>query len=352
MSRIFRSDEVSVGERVVVRRRIGDQFSDVIGHVVSLEPLVLRPQVVGGYPSSLPTITVSPEELHIIKRLSPRRIRNSDIRAVETATALAFPGREQQWCGGWLARAGAEIAERSNSATPLGRSVGFEPLPIDEITEFYRQRDMPVQLLIPERIGAAAERWVAQHEGWTLSPEILVMTRELGGDGGDGSAVTEEVGVDEVVAADENALTFSVDEKPDQDWLDMYHFRGQELPVEALRELSQTIDGELGFGRLRTPEGRTVAITRGTITDSEDGRRWLGYSAVEVAEDYRRQGLGTRLGQEMLRWGARRQATHAYLQVISTNAAGIGLYEKLGFIEHHRHRYATADAFATEMEKE
>lgn len=337
MSRIFRSDEVSVGERVVVRRRIGDQFSDVIGHVVSLEPLVLRPQEVGGYPSSLPTITVTPEELHIIKRLSPRRIRNSDIRAVETATALAFPGREQQWCGGWLARAGAEIAERSNSATPLGRSVGFEPLPIDEITEFYRQRDMPVQLLIPERIGAAAERWVAQHEGWTLSPEILVMTRELGVS---------------FAAPDENALAFSVDEKPDRDWLDMYHFRGQELPVEALRELSNTIDGELGFGRLRTPEGRTVAITRGTITDSEDGRRWLGYSAVEVAEDYRRKGLGTRLGQEMLRWGARRQATHAYLQVISTNAAGIGLYEKLGFFEHHRHRYATADAFATESEKE
>lgn len=348
MSRIFRSDEVSVGERVVVRRRIGDQFSDVIGHVVSLEPLVLRPQEVGGYPSSLPTITVTPEELHIIKRLSPRRIRNSDIRAVETATALAFPGREQQWCGGWLARAGAEIAERSNSATPLGRSVGFEPLPIDEITEFYRQRDMPVQLLIPERIGAAAERWVAQHEGWTLSPEIVVMTRELNHDGDSGSVADDALAsVDGV-----DALAFSVDEKPDQDWLDMYHFRGQELPVEALRELSNTIDGELAFGRLRTPEGRTVAITRGTITDSEDGRRWLGYSAVEVAEDYRRQGLGTRLGQEMLRWGARRQATHAYLQVISTNAAGIGLYEKLGFIEHHRHRYATADAFATEREKE
>ncbi|SES16703.1 N-acetylglutamate synthase, CG3035 family [Corynebacterium cystitidis] len=335
MSRIFRSDEVAVGERVVVRRKIGEHFSDVIGHVESVDPLVIRPQEVGGFPSSLPTIAITPEELHIIKRLSPRRVRNSDIRAVETATALAFPGREQQWCGGWLARAGHEIAERSNSATPLGRSVGFQPLPIDEITEFYRARDMPVQLLIPERIGAAAEKWVTQHEGWTLSPEILVMTCPL-----------DPRGHDTLPPSGHNNqhYTFRIDAEPDQDWLGMYHFRGQKLPVEALRELSQTIEGELGFGRLLNTDGHTVAITRGTITESPDGRRWLGYSAVEVAPDYRRQGLGTRLGSEMLQWGVRRQATHAYLQVISTNQAGIGLYEKLGFVEHHRHRYASLDA--------
>ncbi|MHA2789897.1 N-acetylglutamate synthase, CG3035 family [Corynebacterium sp. S7] len=324
MSRIFRSDHVSVGERVVVRRKIGDGFSDVIGHVVSVDPLILRPQEAGGYPSFKEEIEVAPEELHIIKRLSPRRIRNSDIRAVEVATAKSFPGRESQWFGGWLARAGEEIAERSNSATPLGRSVGFEPVPIAEITEFYRSRDMPVQLLVPERIGAGAEKLVQSQPGWTLSPEILVLTREL----------TD-------LPAPDGPLEFRLDDAPDQDWLSMYHFRGQDLPAAALRELSQRIDGTLGFGRLLNAEAETVAITRGTITETDDGRVWLGYSAVEVAAAYRRQGLGTELGLQMLHWGANNGATHAYLQVISTNKAGQALYSKLGFIEHHRHRYAT-----------
>ncbi|WIM67402.1 GNAT family N-acetyltransferase [Corynebacterium breve] len=324
MSRIFRSDEVGVGDRVVVRRKIGDQFSDVIGHVESIDPLVIRPQEVGGYPSFLPTVEITPEELHVIKRLSPRMIRNSDIRAVEVATAKAFPGRESQWFGGWLARAGEEIAERSNSAAPLGRSVGFEPLPLKELNEFYSDRNMPVQLLIPERIGASAEKHVLAEPGWELSPEIVVMTRELTG-----------------IPSPTGRLTFRIDNEPDADWLAMYHFRGQELPVAALRELSAKIDGELGFGRLLNDDRATVAITRGTLTESEDGTRWLGYSAVEVAPEFRRQGLGTELGVQMLHWGCEEGADSAYLQVISTNRAGLGLYNKLGFMEHHRHRYAT-----------
>lgn len=324
MSRIFRSDDVTVGERVVVRRKVGKAYSDIIGHVESVDPLVLRPQEAGGFPSFRETIEVPAEELHIIKRLSPRRIRNSDIRAVEVATAKAFPGREQQWFGGWLARAGEEIAERSNSAAPLGRSVGFEPVPLDEIAEFYRARQMPVQLLIPERIGASAEKLVQSQPGWTLSPEIVVMTRNL----------TD-------LPAPRGHMRCDVLERPDEDWLSMYHFRGMELPEEALRELPKQIDGTLGFGRLLSDDGQTVAITRGTLTDSEDGTRWLGYSAVEVSSAYRRQGLGTELGLQMLAWGASLGADKAYLQVISTNTAGRGLYEKLGFIEHHRHRYAT-----------
>lgn len=325
MSRIFRSDEVSVGERVVARRDFGGVHSDVIGHVLSVDPLVIRPQEVGGYPSSLDAVEIPPEQLKIIKRLSPRTVRNSDIRAVEVATAAAFPGKEHTWTsdGQWLMRAGDGVTGRSNSAVPLGPSAGFLPVPLEEIEAFYARHDLPVCLAIPERIGKPAEKLVAaQPEAWELEPEILVMVRDL----------------EELPALSD--VHFVVDKQPDAEWLDLYHFRGQALPPLALEYLRSHIEGTMGFGRLLSPAGETIAITRGTLTESGDGTVWLGYSAVEVAEGWRRKGLGTALGAHMLAWGKARGAEKAYLQVVAHNTAGIRLYEKLGFLEQHRHRYA------------
>lgn len=325
MSRIFRSDEVSVGERVVARRDFGGVHSDVIGHVLSVDPLVIRPQEVGGYPSSLDAVKIPPEQLKIIKRLSPRTVRNSDIRAVEVATAAAFPGKEHTWTsdGQWLMRAGDGVTGRSNSAVPLGPSAGFLPVPLEEIEAFYARHDLPVCLAIPERIGKPAEKLVAaQPEAWELEPEILVMVRDL----------------EELPALSD--VHFVVDKQPDAEWLDLYHFRGQALPPLALEYLRSHIEGTMGFGRLLSPAGETIAITRGTLTESGDGTVWLGYSAVEVAEGWRRKGLGTALGAHMLAWGKDHGAEKAYLQVVAHNTAGIRLYEKLGFLEQHRHRYA------------
>ena len=325
MSRIFRSDAVSVGERVVARRDFGGVHSDVIGHVVSVDPLVIRPQEVGGYPSSLEAVEIPPEQLKIIKRLSPRTVRNSDIRAVEVATAAAFPGKEHTWTadGQWLMRAGDGVTGRSNSAIPLGPSAGFMPVPIEEIDAFYARHDLPTRLAVPERIGNPAEKLIAAApEAWSLEPEILVMVRDLG------------------ELPELSDVHFVVDKQPDPEWLSLYHFRGQSLPPLALEYLRSHIDGTMGFGRLLSDAGETIAITRGTLTESGDGTLWLGYSAVEVAEGWRRKGLGTALGAHMLAWGKEHGAQKAYLQVVAHNVAGIGLYEKLGFLEQHRHRYA------------
>ncbi len=100
MSYIFRSDAVEIGERVVARREIDGMHTDVIGHVLSLDPLVIRPQEVGGYPSSLEAVEIPAEELKIIKRLSPRMVRNSDIRAVDDRTVSKVIRREVGSAGG------------------------------------------------------------------------------------------------------------------------------------------------------------------------------------------------------------------------------------------------------------
>ncbi|CAB0660951.1 N-acetyltransferase [Corynebacterium diphtheriae] len=291
---------MQVGDRIVVRQ---EEF-DTIGHVLSVEPLIVRPHARGGLPSNAEPVRI--DNPLIIKRLSPRTVRNADIRAIEVATAKAFPGIEHTWCGQWLLRAGDGVTERSNSAAPLGPQALFTPVPYEEIKEFYRRHNLPALILVPERIAPAIP-----DEG----PEIIVMTHPL----------------DNVSEIDDVHAEFL--DQPDDEWLELYHFRGKALPRHALELLRTTIDGRMCFGRLKR-DGKTVAITRGTITDS-----YLGYSAVEVAPEYRRQGLATELGAAMLAWGKAHGAHTAYLQVIESNAAGIGLYHKLGFVEHHRHKY-------------
>ncbi|AEX42703.1 GNAT family N-acetyltransferase [Corynebacterium diphtheriae] len=291
---------MQVGDRIVVRQ---EEF-DTIGHVLSVDPLIVRPHARGGLPSNAEPVRI--DNPLMIKRLSPRTVRNADIRAIEVATAKAFPGIEHTWCGQWLLRAGDGVTERSNSAAPLGPQALFTPVPYEEIKEFYRRHDLPALILVPERIAPAI-----LGDG----PEIIVMTHPL----------------DNVSEINDVHAEFL--DQPDDEWLELYHFRGKALPRHALELLRTTIDGRMCFGRLKR-DGKTVAITRGTITDS-----YLGYSAVEVAPEYRRQGLATELGAAMLAWGKAHGAHTAYLQVIENNAAGIGLYHKLGFVEHHRHKY-------------
>lgn len=241
----FRSQKPAVGDRVVARRRIPGanvHWTDVIGHVIGVDPLVVRPQSVGGMPSDAEEIVIPDDQLEVIKILSPRTIRNSDIRAVEVATAKAFPGLVNEWHDGWLLRAGDGIAERSNSASPLGPSVGFEPVPMEDISRFYARHDLPVKLHIPERIGRPAQKVIdADPQKWVMGPEILVMTKSL-----------DHVESHELPGG----LEFSVDKQPDQEWLGMYHFRGQALPAHALELLRTQIEGRMGFGRLTTPAGK------------------------------------------------------------------------------------------------
>lgn len=331
--------KVEPGRRVIVRRELtpeeaeesGRKVTDVIGHVVSVEPLVVRPQSAPGVPASedAPTVDFSGHRVLVVKALPDRPVRNSDIRAVETATAKAFPGIGYEWSGEWLLRAGDGITERSNSALPIGPAAGTSPVPLDAIRDFYARHDLPVRIAVPDRICRPAEQLVRQ-PGWEVGPDIIVMTRPAAG--------LPEARAPEGLPG----IRAEILDQPDREWLSLYHFRGRPLPERALNLLREDIDGTMRFGRLvdDADGGRTVAITRGTLTESGDGRRWLGFSAVEVTPDLRRRGLGTLMGLHMMHWGAAEGADEVYLQVVSGNDAGIALYRSLGFGEHHRQRYA------------
>lgn len=286
-----------VGARVSIRYRLpaGSQapMTDVIGHVQSLDPVVLRTK-------SGEVVSVAPADIVAVRELSDVPVRASEIRALEHAAALAWPGTEQHWHDGWFLRAGGGYTSRANSAVPLDFSATIAG--IDGVIDWYAQRGLQPWLALPERLLPVRTAGIKN-------------TRVM---------VTELAQANTVAA-----VTFQ--DRPDAGWLAAYE---RDVPVQVL---TAVVDGEVVFA---TAAG--AAVGRGAVTSAPDGTRWLGISAVHVADAHRRRGHARRLCQALLGWGVQRGATRAYVQVLEENTPAIALYGGLGFVLHHHHRYVDA----------
>jgi ribosomal protein S18 acetylase RimI-like enzyme len=80
--------------------------------------------------------------------------------------------------------------------------------------------------------------------------------------------------------------------------------------------------------------GPLAAVARGVVSEG-----WLVVTAVTVDEAHRRRGLATAVMAALARWARERGGHSCVLQVASSNAGALRLYERLGFTEHHRYHY-------------
>lgn len=290
-------DMPAVGSRVSLRYRLppgsGKPLTDVVGHVEQVDPAVLVRTRSGEL------VTVAQADVVSVRELSHAPVRASEIRALEHAAALAWPGTEQRWLGGWFVRAGHGVTSRANSALPLDVSAQVADLPA--VVEWYRERGLPAWLALAERLLPV------RAEG---SKPARVMVRDL-----------------TAVAAPDVTLS----PQPDTAWLRTYE---REVPVDVL---TAVIDGELTFA------STGHAVGRGAVTTAPDGTRWLGISSVRVAPAHRRRGQARAVCDALSTWGAEVGAERAYIQVESDNHAAIALYTALGFRLHHQTRYVLAD---------
>jgi ribosomal protein S18 acetylase RimI-like enzyme len=128
-----------------------------------------------------------------------------------------------------------------------------------------------------------------------------------------------------------DGLGLRLSDDPDDGWLSLYRYRGQELPPVARRLLvsaprqvfASVLDGE-----------RTVAVGRLSVS-----RGWGGVTAMEVAPSHRRRGLGSAVLGALAARSVRLGGTSLFLQVAEENAGARALYGAAGFTEHHRYAY-------------
>jgi N-acetylglutamate synthase len=284
-----------LGSRVTVRYRrpAGSipPLTDAVGHLLSIDPLV-RVQTKTGA-----VVEFAPEDVVVVRALTDAPVRISQIRALEHAAAFGWPGVEQHWVDGWLLRAGHGVTSRANSAVPLG--ISAETAAIPAIVEWYTQRGLTPRLAVADRLlrlpgaGEQANR-VLVRDVCTAQPDPSIR----------------------------------LSSRPDDAWLRLYR---REVPVDVL---TAVVDGELAFGHA------DLAVARASLTDAPDGTRWVGLSAVRVADQ--QLDAARALCEALLAWGAARGATRGYVRVLDEDHGAAGLAQLLGFALHHRARYFAA----------
>lgn len=242
---------------------------------------------------------------------------------LEHAAAPGWRAAEEDRLGDWLLRAASGFTGRANSALAAGDPGRPVREAIDAVRDWYAGRGLPAMIAVPYPTGrpgdSALDRLLAGL-GWTIrAAAATVMTAEA-------ATVAGRAG--------EPDVPVDFESEPDQAWLARYHYRGQDLPAAAVQVLTSA--PWQAFASVRS-DGGTIAIGRVAGSGA-----WAGLTAVEVAPQHRRQGLGRAVTGALAACAAVRGAGGLYLQVTDDNHGARALYQQLGFADHHGYHYRVA----------
>ncbi|MET3861504.1 GNAT superfamily N-acetyltransferase [Dietzia sp. 2505] len=339
---------VEVGMRVVVRRHLeagqsSHLYTDVIGHVIALDPdLVVRRE-------SGEEVRIADPDIAVLKVLPPRPVRARDVRAHEYAGALAWPGTEFELVDGWFCRAGDDWSYRGNSAVPVLPWASC--LELDGVRDWYSARGLPLRLVAVDRL-VDADRMML--DGVPVDPARVSADRELLLCTADSLDLLARV--DATVPAGARPEVVLAD-SPEDDWLALYHATAGLEPDRVRPAMLATAglgggdqggagpeSGEPGpgghvvFARVEH-DGDLAAIARGAVTTGPDGAPRVAVSCVQTADAHRRRGLAEVVTGALVEWGRTLGAQECHLHVFADNSAGRGLWAKLGLAPHHSMRH-------------
>jgi N-acetylglutamate synthase len=341
---------------VVLRRRLPDgAVGDLLGDLVRWdradapdpcatvrtragEVTVALSDVLGGKPvppaparRGLPHRTIDWRELE--------DVAGDGWQPTETGWLTAADATVQERTG-WRLRAAEGFTGRANSALAVGDPGLSLTDAVDRVEAWYVARGLPPRFAVPwplsvrrvtsgpDAVGIDTDldRELARR-GYRLDTTTLVLT-----------AAAREVAVaatplSATPAGDEHAR---LDTEPDDEWLAVYHYRGQQLPAVA-RQLLLSAPQQV-FASLRDAQGHALAVAR-----AASSRGWTGVTAMEVDTDHRRRGFARRLLAQLAGWAVDVGDASMYLQVAEDNRGARALYESVGFAPHHGYHYRVLD---------
>ncbi len=240
------------------------------------------------------------------------------VRRLEAVSFRAWPASSVIYDGSWQIRlTGSHPSKRINCVVPLDPSdYGNCDLRLEKARKRFEDFGRP--LIVRETTLMPAElRAHLYDNGWTVFEEVKVMTADL--------AHAE--------------LPETMAHLPSHD---IGRFVEASLKVSgddpalrsAIAEIVSSIKPTLGLFIKEEVEGEPQA-TAICVQDND----LAGILSLEVAQAVRKRGIGSEILTSALRWARISGAKTAWLQVVSTNAPALSLYEKFGFEEAYTYRY-------------
>ncbi|TQM38705.1 acetyltransferase (GNAT) family protein [Pseudonocardia cypriaca] len=309
--------EELVGARVALRHRIGDRdgrplFTDAVGELSAEGSGAVVVHTRRG------PVRVERSAVVAVRAVPPAPPRRAPLAAIvrlEGLCADAWPAQVDRPLGAWRLRAAGGYTGRANGALALGDPGLPMPSALDGVRRFAREHGVPARVQVP--VGSPWDRAVAA-EGWVLDV---------------GHAKGAEVSVLVAPVADAEpplGAHIELPSGPSDEWWQLA-VGGPPTPAQH-----QVLAGapDSAFGVLRDPDGAVLGQVRATVVDDH-----VHISMLEVVPAARRRGHATALLTAAGSWGRERGARWAVLQVALKNDGARALYDRLGYVEHHRYRY-------------
>jgi N-acetylglutamate synthase len=241
---------------------------------------------------------------------SPQKL--DEVRRLEELAFRGWPALESLDRDGWRLRFAGGYTKRANSINALRQDASTE---IEALEAPYRRRGQsPIWRLSPlappamdgllaARGYRAIERSLMQrcplHEGFKADPEVTIHPA------------------------------------PTPAWIAAFRTHSPVRPEHraSMERMLAAIAAPAGFAFVEK-EGRPMAMAIGAVEGDH-----MGLFDVLVMPEARRQGLARRVTESLYAWAWGRGARFAYLQVVSTNAAAMPLYEAQGFRTVYAYEY-------------
>lgn len=266
------------------------------------------------------------------------------IAALERSAAAHWRAADTMWLGSWLLRAHGGFTGRANSALPAGDPGLPLERAVDAVEEWYASHGLPPMIVLPGPLAPPGHPdpldAALAARGWSIRsrPAIVMTAATADVEAPGGSWQPAGGGAPGTPVAGGPAAVMLAD-RPDREWLARYHYRGGDLPPEALSLLMSA--PWQAFASVRAG-GRVVAVGRVSVADG-----WAGLTALDVDPRHRRTGLGTAITRAAAAQASRRGAERIFLQVEEDNSAARKLYARCGFRDAHRYHYRVAPQAGT-----
>ncbi|TXK85358.1 GNAT family N-acetyltransferase [Paenibacillus sp. N3.4] len=244
---------------------------------------------------------------------------------LDTIAAHTWPAESVDYVDNWLLRSSQGVTRRANSVL----AIGDFPKDADwlaQIELYYQKRGLPAVI----QVSAASPENLDEQlsaAGYALETPCLLMTA-------DSQEVVDRTAIS--LAKRENT-DIQIEWTPEaaEEWLDAF-LRLEQFPEERRSfylHLFERMPISKGFFTL-SQHGKMIALGTAIVE-----KQWSGFVNVVVHEEHRGKGLGYMLMHAMTSWSMKQGATQQYLQVITSNAAAVALYGKLGYTTCYGYHY-------------